>query len=34
MPAGFLHVAIFATGVGLVLLVFAKPIRRLTPGVA
>jgi POT family proton-dependent oligopeptide transporter len=33
MPAGFFHVALFASVVGLLLLACAKPIRRLMPGI-
>ena len=33
MPSGFLHVALFASAVGILLLVCAKPIRRLMPGI-
>jgi len=33
MPAGFMHVAIFAGGIGLILLLCAKPIRNLMKGV-
>jgi len=33
MPSGFLHVALFASAVGVLLLVCAKPIRRLMPGI-
>jgi hypothetical protein len=33
MPAGFLHVALATAALGAVLLVCAKPIRRLAAGV-
>ena len=33
MPAAFLHVALFASAVGVLLLCCAKPIRRLMPGI-